>query len=110
MATNILKYVDLAQYNSFIEEADPEKASKAMAVKAQYELEYPGKHSPGWMAKQVLGVAAHMYWEKKKAKIMGEVGLWAGDKTTVLTRLKKQEQKDGKTRQQEVAHRRRPSR
>uniref|UniRef100_A0A0E0Q7J3 Uncharacterized protein n=1 Tax=Oryza rufipogon TaxID=4529 RepID=A0A0E0Q7J3_ORYRU len=110
MATNILKYVDLAQYNSFIEEADPEKASKAMAVKAQYELEYPGKHSPGWMAKQVLGVAAHMYWEKKKAKIMGEDGLWAGDKTTVLTRLKKQEQKDGKTRQQEVAHRRRPSR
>uniref|UniRef100_A0A0D3GQD8 Uncharacterized protein n=1 Tax=Oryza barthii TaxID=65489 RepID=A0A0D3GQD8_9ORYZ len=110
MATNILKYVDLAQYNSFIEEADPEKASKAMdAVKAQYELEYPGKHSPGWMAKQVLGVAAHMYWEKKKAKIMGEDGLWAGDKTTVLTRLKKQEQKDGKTRQQEVAHRRRPS-
>uniref|UniRef100_A0A0E0AJ56 Uncharacterized protein n=1 Tax=Oryza glumipatula TaxID=40148 RepID=A0A0E0AJ56_9ORYZ len=111
MATNILKYVDLAQYNSFIEEADPEKASKAMdAVKAQYELEYPGKHSPGWMAKQVLGVAAHMYWEKKKAKIMGEDGLWAGDKTTVLTRLKKQEQKDRKTRQQEVAHRRRPSR
>ncbi|KAF2922581.1 hypothetical protein DAI22_07g123800 [Oryza sativa Japonica Group] len=41
---------------------------------------------------------------------MGEDGLWAGDKTTVLTRLKKQEQKDGKTRQQEVAHRRRPSR
>ncbi|XP_052161509.1 uncharacterized protein LOC127778903 isoform X2 [Oryza glaberrima] len=94
MATNILKYVDLAQYNSFIEEADPEKASKAMdAVKAQYELEYPGKHSPGWMAKQVLGVAAHMYWEKKKAKIMGEDGLWAADKTTVLTRLKKQSKK-----------------
>ncbi|KAF0889830.1 hypothetical protein E2562_033220 [Oryza meyeriana var. granulata] len=73
MAVNILKYVDRPLYNS-LQGQDPAQVSTAMAnLRTQYEARYPGRHSATTMAKQILGLAALVYWEKKKGKRYNEV-------------------------------------